>query len=109
VNLNARESEDQFAEAGWHCCRMAPTIEATTLGWGEDVLDRALSRLLEVTSGDSNAIEITGITTLQFRGLHYVSISALARHVGKEPVSRASLCAAPAFGNDFPARNRRKQ
>jgi hypothetical protein len=104
VNLNARESEDQFAEAGWHCCRMAPTIEATTLGWGEDVLDRALSRLLEVTSGDSNAIEITGITTLQFRGLHYVSISALARHVGKEPVSRA----APAFGNDFPARNRQK-
>ena len=109
VNLSTREIEDQLAEAGWHCCRMAPAIETTTLGCGDDVLDRALSRLLEVTSGDSNAIEITGITTLQFLGLDYVSISALARHVEKEPVSGASLCSARAFGNAFPARNSRKQ
>ena len=27
VNLSVRKVEDQFAKAGWHCCRMAPTSE----------------------------------------------------------------------------------
>lgn len=109
VNLNAREIEDQLAEAGWHCCAMAPAIEASAFGCDDDVVNRVLNRLVELTSGDSNAIEITGISTMQFLGLDYVSVSALARHVEKEPVSRASLCLARASRNDFPTRYKREQ
>jgi len=109
VNLSTREIEDQLAEAGWHCCAMAPAIDASAFGCDDDVVNRALNRLVEVTSEDSNAIEITGITTTQFLGLDYVSVSALARHVEKEPVSCASLCLARALGNDLPTRYKREQ
>lgn len=82
-----RPAEDQLAEAGWHCCGMAPVIEATALGCADDVLHRGLSRLLGVTSGDSNAIEITGITSLQFLGLS---------------LFRCSLWQGTSRGNPFP-------
>lgn len=64
VTSSAREIEDQLAEAGWHCCAMAPAIEASAFGCDDDVVNRALNRLVQVTNGDSNAIEITGISTM---------------------------------------------
>ena len=40
-------------------------------------MNRALNRLVQVTNGDWNAIEITGISTMRFLGLDYFLVSAL--------------------------------
>jgi len=94
VNMSAREVEQQLAEAGWHFCSMAPAIAASALGCGDDALDIALRRSVEqVASGTANAIELTSIINRCFLGLDHVSLSALARHIEREPVSRPSLCA----------------
>lgn len=95
LDLKAKEAERRLAAAGWHCCSMAPPIRVSALGPEHDALEVALRRVVaQVAGGAANAIEVTSIATRSFLGIDFVSLSALARHIERKPVSQPELCAA---------------
>ncbi|HKV78749.1 MAG TPA: hypothetical protein VJP02_11435 [Candidatus Sulfotelmatobacter sp.] len=96
TNLSVGTLEERLAAAGWHFCSIPPCIDAVAFGCGSDVLDRALQNLFEKAAGqDSNVLEITAVASSAFLGVKCLSVSAVARHLEKEPVSRQMLCAVP--------------
>lgn len=98
TNLSAGMLEQRLTEAGWHLCSIVPSIDAAAVGGRDIVLHRALQRLFQKAAGqDLNALEITAVERRKLFGWECLSLSALARHVEKEPVSQVMRCAARAF------------
>lgn len=96
TNLGVGTLEERLAGAGWHFCSIPPAIDAVAFGCDGDVLDRALQNLFKKAAGrDSNVLEITAMESSTFLGVKCLSVSALARHLEKEPVSCQMLCAVP--------------
>ena len=98
TNLSAGTLEQRLAEAGWHFCSIVPAIDAAAFGDRDGILDRALQRLFQKTAGqDLNALEITAVESRKLFGWECLSLSALARHVEKEPLSQVMRCRGRAF------------
>lgn len=73
-------------------------IDAAAFGDRDGVLDRALQRLFRKTAGqDLNELEITAVESRKLFGWECLSLSALARHVEKEPLSQVMWCRGRAF------------
>lgn len=84
--LDGQALDREIHEAGWTFFFLANEITATVFGIdGEKMVRRAIERILDnPRSGQCNALEITGVTSLdseRFPLVHYVSVSAHSRHI----------------------------
>jgi hypothetical protein len=83
---NVRSTFDaEIKKAGWVFFLMAGKIEKTAFGFDKrKTLRTALNRLTRsVRSQKCNCFEIMDVTTKQFLGMSWVSVSAHARHLQK--------------------------
>ena len=89
--LDGKALDREIHEAGWTFFFLANEITATVFGIdGEKMIRRAVDRILyDPRSGRFNALEITGVTSLdseRFPEVHYVSVSAHSRHIQESSI-----------------------
>ena len=82
--------ERKLSEAGWNFFFMVPGISRSALSSNRSKAIRAaLKNIASTTEAQSfNALEILGVTTRRFLGLHYAKVVAHARHIKRSPFLR---------------------
>jgi len=81
-NLDGYGLGREIHEAGWTFFCQAGDIKAITFGIDEQMVRRAIKRILaKVEPGKFNCLEITRVATQRFLGVPYASVSARSRHI----------------------------
>lgn len=77
----------EISNAGGHFFYLAEQLQAGALAFDQNsAMRRALTKIIRnVEEQNLNALEITGIRTKRFVGMHYFAIIAHARHIKKTP------------------------
>jgi hypothetical protein len=82
--------ERTLSEAGWHFFFMVPeTMASAVSSTPQGAVRKALKKVTAaIETQDYNALEVVGITTKRFLGLHYATVVAHARHSKHSPYLR---------------------
>lgn len=82
--------ERKLSEADWNFFFVVPEIKRSALSSNRSkAIKGALKSIASTTEAQSfNALEIAGITTRRFLGLHYAKVVAHARHIKRSPFLR---------------------
>ena len=90
AGIDRIRAERKLSEAGWNFFFMVPGIRRSALSSNRSkALRRALKKIASTTEAQNfNALEIVGVTTRRFLGLHYAKVVAHARHIKRSPFLR---------------------
>ena len=83
-------AERKLSEVGWNFFFVVPEATRSTLSSNRSkALRRALKKILSTPEAQNlNALEIVGVTTRRFLGLHYAKVVAYPRHIKRSSFLR---------------------
>lgn len=90
TGIDGFAAERKLSETGWNFFFVVPEIRRSALSSNRSkALRGALKKIVSATEAQNfNALEIVGVTTRRFLGLHYAKVVAHARHIKRSPFLR---------------------